>query len=120
AWTGLDEPKTHPPASPANEEEQDTDPLPAPEQSRWNRRRAELAAPQLQLPLSRLDLPTRMRAYCEQQALTTVGELLAVPRDELLAQPNLGRASLVQTLEALDAAIVELEQPVHADGLMPG
>lgn len=119
-WGELDEPKTPPPSTLASESESSVDPLPAPEQSRWNRRGAELAAEHLELALSRLDLPARMRSYCEHQGLTTVGELLAVPRDELLAQPNLGRASLVQTLEALDSLLDELKQPAHDETLLSG
>jgi hypothetical protein len=120
AWVELDEPKTHPPRSPASDPDVDSGPLPCAEQSRWNRRKADLSAAHLALPLSRLGLPARMRAYCEQHGLSTVGELVAVPRDHLLSQPNLGRASLVQTLEVLDAAIEEFEQPVQDDGLMSG
>lgn len=119
-WSELDGPKVAPPARAEAGTETSTGPLPSAESSRWNRRRAELSEAQLHLPLNRLDLPARMRGFCEQRSLSTVGELLALPRDELLAQPNLGRGSLLQTLEALDEALLDLEQPHRDDHLLAG
>ncbi|HEU4583695.1 MAG TPA: sigma factor-like helix-turn-helix DNA-binding protein [Polyangiaceae bacterium] len=119
-WSELDEPKTPPPHADEAEPDDAAGPLPGPDHSRWNRRGEQLSEPQQRLPLTRLELPTRMRAFCDQRGFQTLGELLAVPRDELLAQPNLGRASLLQTLAAVDQALYQLEHPDQIDQLVSG
>jgi sigma-70-like protein len=119
-WGDLAQPKVPAPGTSETESDATVGPLPSSAQSRWNLRRSELGENQRALPLTRLALPSRIQGYCDQHRLQTVGELLAIPRDDLLAQPNLGRASLVQTLDALDEALHELNEPSHDDHLLSG
>lgn len=116
AWAALPEPKMHPPWDPEGEDKPDVAVAP----DSWDSRLQTLAAEHHELLLTRLDLPSRMRSYCEARGLTTVGALLRIPRDELLGASNLGRSSLRRTLEALDEALTELAQPRSDEGFLAG
>ena len=66
-----------------------------------------------QAPLSEVDLPTRMRTFVAERKLSTIGELLDLSYDTLREQPNLGRKSLNDTLDAFVDYVQELQNPVE-------
>lgn len=117
-WSELGGPKREPPSVADPELRCDSSPLPSPEPCPWDRRLAELPAAHHGLPLGRLALPGRMRSFCEARELSSVAALLCVSRQELLAQPNLGRASLSATLEALEAALLDLDEATSEEDLL--
>ncbi|HLV65037.1 MAG TPA: DNA-directed RNA polymerase subunit alpha C-terminal domain-containing protein, partial [Polyangiaceae bacterium] len=61
-------------------------------------------------PLDEVELPTRMRNYCEQHQLTTLEQLLSVPAHQLLEAKNIGRTSLRTTLAALRDYVERVER----------
>jgi hypothetical protein len=56
-------------------------------------------------------LPTRMRNYVRAEGLERVGDLMARPYAALSSEPNMGRKSLNDTLDAIRDHLAELESP---------
>ncbi len=115
AWADLPDPKVGAFAA-AEPESHSSDSLAA----RWSAQLSQLPPERRELPLQRLELPARMKTFCQGSGLTKVAELLKRPYAELIAQPNLGRSSLEKTLDALRECLAELEQPATDDGLLEG
>ena len=68
----------------------------------WAGLRKRLGASQRALALAELDgVPTRMKGFAASRGISSVGELLDLPDEELREARNLGRKSLADTLEAL-------------------
>lgn len=84
----------------------------------WNTFAAELTDELRAVPLVELELPARMRNFAAQERIATVGELLSRTYDELIDQPNLGRKSLNDTLDAIQEYKAERLAPIeHASFL---
>lgn len=62
-------------------------------------------------PLREIDLPARMRTMVEEKGLRTLGELLALRPEYLREQPNLGRKSINDTLDAIADYLLEQQNP---------
>lgn len=71
-----------------------------------------------ELALASVELPARMRTFVLEQEIPTVGALLARSYADLQAQPNLGRKSLNDTLDAIADALAERENPKQYESFM--
>lgn len=69
--------------------------------ARWDELRRMVPPEIAELPLSRVDLPTRMRKYAASRGLQSVGELVQRTSREMLSARNLGRRSLEVSAEAI-------------------
>ncbi|MBL8683599.1 MAG: hypothetical protein JNK05_30795 [Myxococcales bacterium] len=49
------------------------------------------------------DIPARMRSFAAQRNTTTLSELFSIPMSELVAEANLGRKSITDTITAVTA-----------------
>ena len=72
--------------------------------ARWTQLRAHPRIDDLP-PLARLDLPTRMKTFAKRVELTHARELVQRSFESLLAEKNLGRTSVTQTLRTLEHAL---------------
>ncbi len=57
------------------------------------------------------EIPARMRSFASREALVTVRDLVAIPSSRLVAEPNLGRKSVADTLAAIVALPFERAAP---------
>ncbi len=71
----------------------------------WDGMRRSLSEAERAILLGRVPLPTRVETYVRARGLQTLGELAAVSRAELIAAPNLGRASVDLLPEIIRAYI---------------
>ncbi|MCA9644243.1 MAG: hypothetical protein KC492_26295, partial [Myxococcales bacterium] len=53
------------------------------------------------LPLSAMDLPARMKSYCERQGLETLEQLFSRSSARMMSEPNIGRGTLRDTVGTL-------------------
>jgi Sigma-70, region 4/Bacterial RNA polymerase, alpha chain C terminal domain len=60
----------------------------------WDDLREFVPLEALSTPLDRLMLPARVRSFAARRSIATIGELIAIPLDQIKAQRNLGRASI--------------------------
>lgn len=89
-------------------------------QLRWDALKAELPEAVRSEPLEEVALPTRMRNYVHRTKLHTVADLVGLRRADLLAEPNLGRASIAATRTALlsHGASIERRLSKWREGLL--
>lgn len=64
--------------------------------------------------LEYIQLPARIRNYCERERWTTLEQLFSKSAEELRAEPNLGRASIAAIIEAVRQYIAEVDE-THDD-----
>jgi hypothetical protein len=79
--------------------------------SGWANLSASLTDEQRDIPLGDVALPTRMRHFVQAQALNTLGDLFRLTHAALSEQPNLGRKSLNDTLDAVRDFFSEQSSP---------
>ena len=72
------------------------------------------------LPVVELKLPVRLTNYCGREGLTTLGELVAVPKSVLAEAKNMGRSSIKNGEKAIRDFIENLEarRAVWGEGLL--
>jgi hypothetical protein len=74
--------------------------LPAATPRHWNDVGPWLPAALAATPLDSVrDLPARLRTFAQSRAVTTLGQLFAIPASQLVVEPNLGRKSLADTVQ---------------------
>src|SRR5690606_19368202 len=121
AWHALPPPKQGPPELEAEETSVDADASAANDGPvRWDTALATIPEKLRAAPLDEVDLPSRMRSYCEQHQITTIEQLLSIPAQRLLEAKNLGRTSLRTTLAALRDYVEMVEHTPEDPSFLEG
>ena len=81
----------------------------------WDAFRGQLSDGQRSFALTDIELPARLRSYAKREGITTLGDLAKRSQLELVAAPNVGRASLA----ALPRVITQHLESLVADGTAP-
>lgn len=85
----------------------------------WDTFRSRLPEWMQTAPVEVADLPTRMRNYCAREGIHTIGALVAIPHANLLDTKNLGRKSVRETREALEAMLARGHTGAEGDTAVP-
>jgi len=76
----------------------------------WAGLRALVPEAFLDAPLDDVRLPLRMRNYCKREGLISVGQLISRSQGTLFDAPNLGRASVAGSREAIQDFVAKVEE----------